>query len=75
MKKGWLSGILSFLFPGLGHLYLGLIVKGIIIMAVYVLCLLVLPPVGTFIAMVVIWLFAIIDSTRKAKLINASINV
>jgi hypothetical protein len=31
-RSKWLAGILAFLIPGIGHMYLGLMVKGIILM-------------------------------------------
>jgi hypothetical protein len=31
-KSKWLAGILAFLFPGVGHMYLGLMLKGIVLM-------------------------------------------
>lgn len=31
-RKRWLAGLLAFLLPGIGHMYLGLMVKGIVIM-------------------------------------------
>lgn len=31
-RSKWLAGLLAFLIPGIGHMYLGLMVKGIVIM-------------------------------------------
>lgn len=31
-KSKWLAGILAFLIPGIGHMYLGLMIKGIVLM-------------------------------------------
>jgi hypothetical protein len=31
-RSKWLAGILAFLVPGIGHMYLGLMVKGIVLM-------------------------------------------
>lgn len=31
-RSKWLAGILAFLIPGIGHMYLGLMVKGIVLM-------------------------------------------
>lgn len=35
MKKTWLAGLLSFLFPGMGQFYLGRMVLGILFAAGY----------------------------------------
>lgn len=74
MKKSWLSGVLSFVFPGLGHLYLGLFISAILFAALYVIALLVLPPGINVLGILVIWLIAIIDSIRKTKTIKHSTN-
>lgn len=31
-RKKWVAGLLAFLIPGIGHMYLGLMVKGIVLM-------------------------------------------
>lgn len=31
-RRKWVAGLLAFLFPGTGHMYLGLMVKGIVLM-------------------------------------------
>lgn len=31
-KRKWIAGLLAFLIPGIGHMYLGLMVKGIVLM-------------------------------------------
>jgi hypothetical protein len=36
-RSKWLAGILAFLIPGIGHMYLGLMVKGIVLMLLVVL--------------------------------------
>jgi len=32
IRKKWIAGLLAFLIPGIGHMYLGLMVKGIVLM-------------------------------------------
>ncbi len=36
-KSKWLAGLLAFLIPGIGHMYLGLMVKGIVLMLLVML--------------------------------------
>ncbi|MEB3751182.1 MULTISPECIES: DUF6677 family protein [Geobacillus] len=40
MKKVWVSAILSFIFPGLGHLYLGRVLKGLFFVIVNIVSIL-----------------------------------
>ena len=62
--------LLSFLLPGLGHIYIGCIVKGIIIFIAFIvsmfLCLLLIG----FLTTPLIWIYSIYDSYRLAKNYN-----
>jgi hypothetical protein len=78
-KSPGLAGILSGIFPGLGHLYLGLYQRSFKVAAAFVGCIWVVssgfmnghlaPVFGMGIAF--IWFFGIIDAVRQAKAINA----
>jgi hypothetical protein len=77
-KSPGLAGVLSAIFPGLGHLYLGLYQRAFKVAAVFVGCIWLIsvgfmsghltPLLGMGIAF--IWFFGIIDSVRQAKAIN-----
>ena len=77
-KSPGLAGILSAIFPGLGHLYLGLYQRSFKVAAAFVGCIWLVstgfmgghlaPVFGMGIAF--IWFFGIIDSVRQAKAIN-----
>lgn len=71
-KSPALAGFLS-IFPGLGHLYLGLYQRGIFFGIAFVLCISMSAHgrgefFGPLIAFV--WFFAIIDAVRQAHAIN-----
>ena len=69
-KSVALAAILSFLFPGLGHLYLGLNKKGLTFIIVYIVsAILVLILIG-FILVLAIWIWALIDVIKSTEAIN-----
>lgn len=69
-KNVLLAAILSFLFPGLGHLYLGLTKKGISFIIAYIVSgILALILIG-LILMIIVWLWALIDSIKSTESIN-----
>lgn len=78
-KSPGLSGVLSGIFPGLGHLYLGLYQRAFKFAGAFVLCIWLVsvgfmgghmaPLFGMGIAF--IWFFGIIDAVRQAKAINS----
>lgn len=64
-KDPSLSGILSFLVPGLGQVYCGKIGRGIIIFIVAFIgyCCFVIPGV-------IVWIWGIVDAVNQAKKIK-----
>ena len=69
-KNLLLAAILSFLFPGLGHLYLGLNKKGVSFIIAYIVSgILVLLLIGVILVLIV-WLWALIDSIKSTEAIN-----
>ena len=69
-KNVLISAILSFLFPGLGHLYLGLNKKGISFIIAYIVSgILTLILIG-LVLMIIVWLWALIDSIKSTEAIN-----
>ncbi|PRD05637.1 sugar ABC transporter permease [Bacillus sp. MYb56] len=73
MKKKWLSVLLSFIFPGLGQIYLGKILRGITFIALNIslniLGILFFPLLSLFTFFV--WIAGMIDSSRQTNKINA----
>ena len=70
-KSPGLAGFLS-IFPGLGHLYLGLYSRAAAIVAAFVICIGMANRAGEFFGPLVafIWFFGIFDAVRQARAIN-----
>jgi len=70
-KNPGLAAVLSFFFSGLGQIYNGQILKGLLFMAVQVVnFVLAFVVIGLFTGFVV-WVWAIVDAYTSAELINA----
>ena len=71
-KSPGLAGVLS-IFPGLGHLYLGLYSRALAIVGAFVFCIWMSHRAGEFFGPLIafIWFFGIIDAVRQAKAINS----
>ncbi|HEY4544025.1 MAG TPA: hypothetical protein VIG40_05220 [Tissierellaceae bacterium] len=67
MKKPWLAGTLSFIFPGLGHFYLGNVLQGIILIVLYMASVLTTVYVVGIITLPIVWLYSIINSITIAR--------
>ena len=68
------AGLLS-LFPGLGHVYLGLYKRGIVFFAIFVMLIAIAdrPNTGPFGMLIPFWVvFVLIDAVRQARAINAT---
>ena len=70
-KSPGLAGFLS-MFPGLGHLYLGLYQRAFAFAGAFVVCIGLASHRGDFFGPLIafVWFFAIIDAIRQAKAIN-----
>ena len=69
-KSVLLAAILSFLFPGLGHLYLGLSKKGISFIIAYIVSAILIFILIGFVLILIVWLWALIDSIKSTEAIN-----
>ena len=69
-KSVVLSAILSFLFPGLGPLYIGLTKKGISFIIAYIVSAILIMLLIGIILVIVVWLWALIDSIKSTEAIN-----
>lgn len=69
-KSVLLAAILSFLFPGLGHLYNGLTKKGLTFIIAYVVsCILIMLLIG-IVLVIIVWIWALIDAIKTTEAIN-----
>ena len=70
-KNPGLAAVLSFFFSGLGQIYNGQILKGLLFMVVQVVnFVLAFVVIGLFTGFVV-WVWAIVDAYTSAELLNA----
>lgn len=69
-KNVLLSAILSFLFPGLGHLYLGLNKKGVSFIIAYIVSAILIFLLVGIVLVIIVWIWALIDSIKSTEAIN-----
>jgi TM2 domain-containing membrane protein YozV/DNA-directed RNA polymerase subunit RPC12/RpoP len=69
-KSVVISAILSFLFPGLGHLYLGLTKKGLSFIIAYIISAVLIILVIGFVLVFIVWIWALIDTIKSTEAIN-----
>jgi TM2 domain-containing membrane protein YozV len=70
VKSSGLAAVLSFFISGLGQIYNGEILKGLIILLVQVVFIFVLEGIG-FVPALIVWVWAIYDAYQEAERINA----
>ncbi|MFC7319982.1 hypothetical protein [Halobacillus campisalis] len=79
MKKPWLAGVLSFIFSGLGQLYVGKIGIGIALLLGYLALIIIGGLQDTFGAVIslfallgalILWVVNIVHAAKKAKAVN-----
>ncbi|PUA40664.1 sugar ABC transporter permease [Paenibacillus elgii] len=66
MKKPWLAVLLSFVYPGLGHLYLGYVKKGIILILAEIVSILLMSVVVGIFLFPIVWIYGMIDAYHSA---------
>ncbi len=71
MKSAGLAAVLSFFISGLGQIYNGQILKGLIIIVVQVINGALTTILIGWIPLAIVWVWAIIDAYREAGKINA----
>ncbi|WP_341278583.1 sugar ABC transporter permease [Paenibacillus sp. FSL H8-0537] len=62
LKKPWLAILLSFIYPGLGHLYLGYVKKGIVLLVVEFISILLISVVVGIFLYPIIWIYSIVNA-------------
>ena len=69
-KNPWIAAFLS-LFPGVGNIYNGLYMRGLIFFLIVMSCIAVADRVEAFTAVAAFfWIFNVLDAYRQATLIN-----
>ena len=71
MTSAGLAAILSFFISGLGQIYNGQILKGLIIIVVQVINGALTTILIGWIPLAIVWVWAIIDAYREAEKVNA----
>jgi TM2 domain-containing membrane protein YozV len=71
MKSAGLAAILSFFISGLGQIYNGQILKGLVIIVVQIINGALTTILIGWIPLAIVWVWAIIDAYREAERINA----
>jgi TM2 domain-containing membrane protein YozV len=71
MKSAGLAAVLSFFISGLGQIYNGQILKGLVILVVQIINGALTTILIGWIPLAIVWVWAIIDAYREAERINA----
>ena len=69
-KNVLLAAILSFLFPGLGHIYNGLTKKGISFIIAYIVSAILIMLLIGFVLVIIVWIWALVDAIKTTEAIN-----
>ena len=69
-KNVLLAAILSFFFPGLGHIYNGLTKKGISFIIAYIVSAILIFILVGVVLMLIVWVWALIDAIKTTEAIN-----
>ncbi|MEK4125327.1 MULTISPECIES: sugar ABC transporter permease [Lysinibacillus] len=73
MKKSWIAGLFSLIFPGLGHFYLEKFTKGLLLVGLQILFYIVSQKFELVaFALLLTWIYAIVDSIKDTKKYNES---
>ncbi|MEC0228868.1 sugar ABC transporter permease [Paenibacillus alba] len=74
MKKPWLAVVLSIIYPGIGHLYLGHVRKGVILIILEFISILLASVIIGLIIYPIIWIYGIANayhlSTRQVTVLE-----
>ena len=65
-----IAAILSFLFPGLGHLYNGLTHKGVSFIIAYIISAVLVVILIGFVLVFIVWIWALFDAIKTTEAIN-----
>ncbi|KAB2488212.1 DUF6677 family protein [Priestia endophytica] len=73
MKKNWIALVLSILFPGLGHLYLGRVGKGVALVLADIIATLSISIFIGVILLPAVYIYSIIDAYKLTDIVNQEI--
>jgi TM2 domain-containing membrane protein YozV len=71
MKNPGLAAALSFLFTGLGQIYNGQIVRGILLVVLQVVNIILMTVLIGFLTYFVVWVYGIYNAYKTAEKINS----
>lgn len=74
MKKGWISAVLSFVFPGLGHFYLGRKKKGAILAGLGIISTILTMYIIGFFMTIILMVYSIYDSYKQVDIVNKELS-
>jgi TM2 domain-containing membrane protein YozV len=75
MKSPGLAAVLSFFICGLGQIYNGQILKGLIFIVAYAVSWMMMWVMIGFITTPILWIWGIVDAYRTAQRINRDLGV
>lgn len=70
MKNPGVAAVLSFFYCGLGQIYNGQILKGILMFVTYSISILLMYVLIGFITTPILWIWGMYDAYRKAERMN-----
>ena len=71
MKNPGTAAVLSFLITGMGQIYNGQIVKGIVLVVLQLINLALMSILIGYFTFFVLWVYGIVDAYRQAERLNA----
>ncbi|WP_169085672.1 hypothetical protein [Paenibacillus sp. PL91] len=76
MKKKWIAILLSFIFSGLGQIYAGSLIRGIVFAVLSVIAMICSQSVSAVFSLVflAIWGYGMIDAAQKVTKANLAVN-
>jgi TM2 domain-containing membrane protein YozV len=70
MKNPGVAAVLSFFYCGLGQIYNGQILKGVLMLVAYSISIVLMYVLIGFITTPILWIWGMYDAYRKAEKIN-----
>ncbi|SDK21704.1 sugar ABC transporter permease [Sediminibacillus albus] len=74
MKRTWIAVLLSVIFPGFGHFYLGQPKKGVILVLADIISILLMSVIVGAFLLPIVYIYGIIDSYRATPKVNSNLS-
>lgn len=74
MKSPGIAAVLSFFITGLGQIYNGQILKGLVLMGIQIINGVLMVVIIGFITYPIVWIYGIYDGYKTAERLNAGHN-